>query len=147
MQSKSLVLDLNSTCDPVLIYFFFLIYHEPATQLQFDPLKVNAAAVQLGGAVCPFLWNSPQWTLESSLPPYKWRLPVEVNMARWPAGYPAIVKVVSTASATLVVRCCVCTYCETAVLQQAPSSLPNQWHRGPPVLVCVESEGGRVAFQ
>lgn len=44
----------------------------------------------------------PQWMLESSLPPNKWQLPVEVNMARWPTGYPAIVKVVLTAFAALV---------------------------------------------
>lgn len=44
----------------------------------------------------------PQWKLESSLPPNKWQLPVEVNVARWPAGYPAIVKVVLTASTALV---------------------------------------------
>lgn len=40
--------------------------------------------------------------LESSLPPTKWQLPVEVNMARWPSGYPAIVKVVLTTSTAFV---------------------------------------------
>lgn len=55
----------------------------------------------------------PPWTLESSLPPNKWQLPVEVSMARWPAGYPAIVKVVSTASAALV-----CTVVSVHIVKQ-----------------------------
>lgn len=65
-------------------------------------------------------WNVPQWMLESSLPVYKWQLPVELYMPQWPPGYPAIVKVLLTAFAAFA-----CAYYERPCWSKATRTLSS----------------------